>query len=146
LTRLNPNLRIALGGIYYAAGDYDNAISIFNLVATQVKADFANAHYNLAFALRERGETEAAVRAMETVVDMVSGSMGRDSEDYRVAIQALEEFRNRQLDISREGADSLTPPEEGQEPVLEPPLELPEDAVPPAPPLSPTPVEEEPLP
>jgi tetratricopeptide (TPR) repeat protein len=142
LDPLNPNLRIALGGIYFAAGDYENAVSIFNLVATQVKSDLANAHYNLAFALRERGEMDAAVLAMSNVVAMVQQTAGRDSEDYRVATQALEEFRTRQLELSREGTDSLTPPEEGQEPVLEPPLELPEDAEPPESPI-PAPAEDE---
>jgi len=60
LDPINPNLRIALGGLHYALGDYDTAIRVFEL-ATLAKPDHANAHYNLAVALREKGEIQRAV-------------------------------------------------------------------------------------
>ncbi|MBI4157436.1 tetratricopeptide repeat protein, partial [Candidatus Woesebacteria bacterium] len=45
LDPFNPNLRIALGGVYYALGNYDEAIKVFASAVT-VKNDLANAHYN----------------------------------------------------------------------------------------------------
>lgn len=58
LDPINPNLRIALGGVYYALGRYDEAIRAFEL-ATVAKPDLANAHYNLAGALREKGDRKS---------------------------------------------------------------------------------------
>jgi len=134
LDPINPGLRIALGGVYYGAGDYDNAINIFQVVTTTVKPDLANAHYNLAFAYREKGSLDLAVNAMTTALSLVN----RDSNDYEVARQALEDIQEQRKAAAPTG-DQLTPPAEQPEPVITPPIELPEDAEPPEAPLSPTP-------
>lgn len=47
----NPRLRLDLGGLYMAMEQYNNAAQTFSM-ATQLKPDFANAHYNLAQAYR----------------------------------------------------------------------------------------------
>lgn len=140
LDPLNPNLRIALGGIYFAGKDYDNAINVFNLVATTVKPDSANAHYNLAYALKEKGEIDAAIREMTTVLDLIKD---KNSEDYKVATGALEELQSKQQELSRDGTDNLTPPAAGEKQVLQPPLDLPEGSEPPEAPVSPTPTPED---
>src|SRR5262249_27695850 len=46
----NPQLRLAVGGIFYAAGQYDQASQIF-AQAVNLKPDFSNARYNYANAL-----------------------------------------------------------------------------------------------
>ena len=62
----------------------------------------------------------------------------RNSNDYQVARQALEDFQE-QRDAAVPTGEELTPPAEAPEPVITPPIELPEDAEPPEAPLSPTP-------
>ena len=126
LDPLNPNTRIALGGIYYGAGAYENAIDIFRL-AVLAKPDHANARFNLASAYRENGNTQRAIDEMSLVLSLVD----QDSDDFELARKALEDLQNkRQAEIDAQGSTNLTPPQ-GQEQILEPPLELPEDAQPP---------------
>ena len=115
LDPINPNLRIALGGVYFALGRYDDAIRTFELAAA-AKPDLANAHYNWAIALREKGEIKKATDEMNIVLSLV----GKDSADYETAKKELEKL------------ESLTPPQPAPEPVIKPPLELPEEASPPA--------------
>jgi len=115
LEPVNPNLRIALGGIYYALGRYDEAIDAFKL-AVLAKPDLANAHYNLAITYREKNEVKKATEEMNIVLTLV----GKDTADYETAIKELKNL------------ESLTPPAEAPTPVIKPPLELPEEATPPA--------------
>jgi len=142
LDPINPNLRISLGGTFYALGDYDNAIDAFKL-AVLAKPDHANAHYNLAFAYREKGEIEKAISEMTIVLSLAD----RESNDYELARTELENLETRRPTAETEGTDNLTPPQAAEEPVIEPPLELPEDAEPPVVPVvspspSPTPTAE----
>jgi tetratricopeptide (TPR) repeat protein len=142
LDPINPNLRIALGGMYYALGNYDQAIRAFEL-AVVAKPDLANAHYNLAAALREKGDLEEAINEMTTVLSLVE----RDSEDYEIAKAELENLEQRQTSGELEEGESLLPPQGAEEPAIEPPIELPEDSNPPegeeVPTPSPTPTPEE---
>jgi tetratricopeptide (TPR) repeat protein len=132
LDRFNPNIRIALGGVHYARGDYDTAIRVFEL-ATATKPDHANAHYNLAFALRDKGELDRAINEMTLVLSLLD----RTTNDYEVARQALEDLQEKRAEAPV--GEELTPPQGPEAPVLEPPLELPEESEPPEPPLTPTP-------
>jgi tetratricopeptide (TPR) repeat protein len=141
LDPISPNLRISLGGTFYALGDYDNAIDAFKL-AVLAKPDHANAHYNLAFAYREKGEIEKAISEMTIVLSLAD----RESNDYELARTELENLEARRP-AETEGTETLTPPQEAEEPIIEPPLELPEDAEPPVVPVvspspSPTPTAE----
>ncbi|MEK7111887.1 MAG: tetratricopeptide repeat protein, partial [Patescibacteria group bacterium] len=86
----NPNLRIALGGVYYALGRYDEAIRVFEL-AVLSKPDLANAHYNLAVAYREKGEIEKAIEQMKLVLSLVE----KDSSDYELAKTELENLEKK---------------------------------------------------
>ncbi len=133
LDPLNPNLRIALGGLFYQAENYKEAIKIFEL-AVQVKPDLANAHYNLAHAYKQDGQLENAVREMTVVLSLIDSS----SQDYQIAKQALEEMEKTLESQSEstetpstEGGEELSAPPEGEDPLLDPQLELPEDAAPP---------------
>jgi len=136
LDPINPNLRVALGGVYYGQQDYETAIRVFEL-ATVAKSDFPNAHYNLAFALREKGDIERAISEMTLVLSMVD----RNTADYETARAALEDLENRRATATPPAGGELTPPQTA-EPVLEPPLELPEESEPPAAPITPTPTPE----
>lgn len=138
LDPINPNLRISLGGIYYAAGDFQTAADIFRL-ATQAKPDHANAHFNYAIALRELGQFDEAIQEMTLVLSLVE----RDSQDYQVAQQALEDLQEERREAQVGTGQELVPPAEGEEPILEPPLDLPEGSEPPELPVTPTPTPEE---
>jgi tetratricopeptide (TPR) repeat protein len=127
LDPLNPNTRIALGGIYYAAGAYEDSIDVFKL-AVATKPDHSNAHYNLAVAYRENGNLDRAIAEMSAVLSLVN----RDSEDFNIATQVLEDLQNKKQAAAPAG-EELTPPPTGEEPALEEPIELTEDEAPPTP-------------
>ena len=134
LDPFNPNLRIALGGIHYGLKDYDGAIRAFES-AVAAKADHANAHYNLAFALRDKGDLDRALSEMSLVASLITD---KNSEDYKAAQQALQDLQAKREAAAPTG-QQLTPPQTAEEPVLQPPLNLPEGSEPPSAPLSPTP-------
>ncbi len=122
----NPNLRIALGGVLYAQGRYDDAIRAFEL-AVVAKNDLANAHYNLAVALREKGDTQNAANAMRNTLALLTPG----TADYDLARNELNRLENAsQAGTQPTAGENLTPPTE-VEPVLTPPLDLPEDSSPP---------------
>jgi len=135
LDPINPNLRIALGGLYFAKKDYENAVRVFEL-AVAAKPDHANARYNLAVALGEDGRLDRAIAEMTVVVSLVKP----DTKDAQVAKEALANLQAKKSAQAGTG-EELTPPQEAEEPVLEPPLELPEESQPPEAPLTPTPTE-----
>ncbi len=122
----NPNLRIALGGIYYALGRYDEAIDAFKL-ATLAKADLANAHYNLSAAFREKGEIDKAIAEMKIVLTLVQ----KGSNDEKTAKAELDNLEKRKATKGTAASESLTPPTKATT-LIKPPLELPKEATPPA--------------
>jgi tetratricopeptide (TPR) repeat protein len=134
LDPLNPNLRVALGGIHYSRRDFENAARIFEL-AVATKPDHANARYNYAFALQETGALDQAITQMTTVLSLITN---KESADFAAAQKALSDMQAKKA-VQGGTGEELTPPQEAQEPVLEPPLDLPEGSEPPEAPLSPTP-------
>ena len=114
LDPISPNLRINLGGTYFALGRFDEAIEAFRL-ATLTKPDLANAHYNLAIVYREKKEFKKATDEMNIVLSLV----GKDSADYETATKELKNI------------EDLTPPQPVEETNIKPPITLPEDSSPP---------------
>jgi len=136
LDPVNPSLRVNLGGTYYSLQNWDDAIRQFEIAAS-LKPNFANAHYNLAAALREKGEYARAATEMEAVLSLVPA----DSGDWQKASSELEDLRKKLGEEEVETPkppESLTPPQALPTPI-EPPIELPEEAAPPEAPVSPTP-------
>ena len=87
LDPVNPRLRIALGGVYYAAGDYLSAANLFTQ-ATNLKSDYANAHYNLAQAFRQLQRYDQA----HAQLLITQGLVAEDSEDYAKVAAELGEL------------------------------------------------------
>ncbi|MEX0621929.1 MAG: tetratricopeptide repeat protein [Candidatus Woykebacteria bacterium] len=56
----NPRLYEALGNVYFNVGDVDNAIKNYE-IAVAAKGDYASGHYNLAQAVRRKGDNPARV-------------------------------------------------------------------------------------
>lgn len=121
----NPNLRIALGGVYYALGRYDDAIEAFK-VAVLAKPDLANAHYNLAIAYREKKNYDQAIEEMNNVLNLVQ----KDSADYKLAQSTLEDLKKNQTS-KPSVSENLTSPEQIGSSNIKPPIELPKEATPP---------------
>ena len=128
LDPVNPILRIALGGTYYALGNYDNAIDAFKL-AVLTKPDFANSHYNLAVAYREKKNYDAAIAEINNVLGLVA----KDSQDYTTAKAELENLQKQKAVVKPAGSsENLQAPQPAQPSNIKPPLTLPEEATPPA--------------
>jgi tetratricopeptide (TPR) repeat protein len=85
----NPRLRLALGGVYYAAGDYLSAANLFNQ-ATSLKNDYANAHYNLAQAFKQLNRLPEAQRELQIVQRLVDAE-SRDYELVAAEIEAIQQ-------------------------------------------------------
>lgn len=123
----NPNLRISLGGVYYALGRYDDAIDTFKL-AVLAKSDLANAHYNLAIAYQAKKDYDNAINSMNNVISLVP----KDSQDYTLAVNTLDELNKNRPAKASEETENLRAPEPIEESNVKPPIELPEEATPPA--------------
>ena len=94
--------------------------------AVTVKNDLLNAHYNLSAAYHEKGEVQKAIDEMNIVLSLVE----KDSPDFELATGELGALKKR-LPSTEEGTNNLVPPLPAGEPVITPPLELPEDSSPP---------------
>jgi tetratricopeptide (TPR) repeat protein len=126
----NPNLRIALGGVYYSLGNFDAAIDSFKL-AVIAKPNLANAHYNLAIAYREKKDYTTAIAEVNNVLSLVA----KDSADYTLAKQTLTDLQSKNTAAkasTTEGTENLTPPKEQEKSNIKPPIDLPKEATPPA--------------
>lgn len=127
LDPIDPNLRISLGGIYYALGRYSDAIDSFKL-AVFAKPDLANAHYNLAIAYRDNKDYTDAITEMNTVLTLVAPG----SSDYTLAQSTLTDLtKNQPATVPATETTSLTTPQK-QTTIIKPPLTLPQEATPPA--------------
>ncbi len=87
---LNPILRLNVGGVYYAVGNYDTAIRFFS-DAANLKPDYPNAYYNLSVALKDKGDMSNAVAMAQKTLELVE----TDSPDYQVASDYLKDLQNR---------------------------------------------------
>lgn len=88
---LNPLLRLAVGGVYYQAKNYDLAVRFFD-DAVSLKPDYPNSLYNLAIALREKGNLTEAVSVAERLVATLQDKP--ESQDYQTASRLLSELKS----------------------------------------------------
>ena len=86
----NPQLRLNVGGTYYAVKAYDLAIRFFT-DSINLKPDFANGYYNLSVALRDKGDMPSALQAAEKVVELVD----KNSSDYKIATDYLADLKTK---------------------------------------------------
>lgn len=87
---LNPNLRLSVGGVYYATQNYDLAIRFFT-DALNLKPDFVNGYYNLSVALKDKGDLANAQSVAEKLLTLIETS----SPDYKIASEYLSDLKNR---------------------------------------------------
>ncbi len=99
---IDPNLRIAVGGVYYLAEQYQQAAQAFT-TAANLKPDYPNAYYNLANALKKTGSTEAAIEAYKRTLVLLD----QGTSDY--------EFVSKELQALQSGETEVPKPAETEE-------------------------------
>ncbi len=87
---LNPLLRLTVGGIYYSTKNFDMAIRFFS-DAVNLKPDYANAYFNLAVALRDKGDLVSAASSAERTVSLLDPA----SQDYKAASELLAALKDQ---------------------------------------------------
>lgn len=70
LDPVNPQLKLELGGLYFAGQNYQLAAREFALAAN-LKPDLANSHYNLAQALKNLKLNDQATTELQTVANLI---------------------------------------------------------------------------
>lgn len=96
---LNPELRLNVGGVYYAAKNYDLAIRFFT-DAANLKPNHANAYFNLAIALRDKGDVQNAKLVADQVVNILAKN-NPNSNDYKVAQTLQKELTEKAAEASK---------------------------------------------
>ncbi len=74
----NPKLRVDLGGVFFAKGDYSSAANQFRQ-AVALKPNYANAYYNLAQTFVKLGDMQNAKLALEKTKSLLP----QESEDVK---------------------------------------------------------------
>ena len=121
----NPVLRVNLGGVFFTLKRYDEAIQQFQ-ISVALKSDFANGYYNLAAALREKGDFAQAANAMRAVLKIVPVN----SEDYKKAEKELEEIVKKVPAVPETSAGQVLQQPTNSGPKITPPLKLDQTATP----------------
>jgi O-antigen ligase len=114
LDPFNPAFRVNVGTIYYATQNYDLAVRFFT-DSINLKPDYINGYYNLALALRDKGDLENAKIVAERTVSLLQSQLsGRDSraipaglreikmQDYNTAFDLLNEIKQR-IEVGSDG-------------------------------------------
>jgi O-antigen ligase/Flp pilus assembly protein TadD len=102
---LNPALRLNVGGIYYTAKNYDLAIRFFT-DAINLKPDYVNAYYNLAIALRDKGDLQNAQQVAQQAVVLLQDN--KESNDYKTVTALLEEIKKKAATGASQTSQSAT--------------------------------------
>jgi Flp pilus assembly protein TadD len=126
LDPVNPQNYIALGGIYYQLGQWDNAQQQFQQAAT-LKPDFPNAYYNLGHVLMQKGDLKGALVQFQTVKSLVANDPTNLSK-INAEIQALQTQINKQTAQTQTTANTqptLNTPQETALPAQNPPVKIP---------------------
>ena len=129
----NPIYRLNLGGIYYSLGNFEEAARLFEQTVS-LKPDWANAHYNLAWADYQRQNYQRAVAEMQNAIALLNPQ--KDKTDLEKAQKELEEFKKKLPKEEKQATESAgsqpsklslpTPPTTQ----ISPKIELPKEASP----------------
>ena len=117
---------------------YDDAVNAFDL-AVAAKPDLANAHYNLAIALREAGKNPRALQEFNNTLALVKP----DSEEFKKVKADYDSLKEKvdaetaatagQVKTGSSGEQApLQAPQAASEPLVDPRLPLPQGTEPPA--------------
>jgi len=88
LNPVDPITSLNMGGLYYAAEQYDSAERSFE-ESVKVKQDYANAWYNWAYAAKKLNKLDVAVSRLEKSLTLVDSN----STDYETANKELQGWK-----------------------------------------------------
>ena len=131
LDPVNPDLRLAWGGLYYALGDFESAQRQFE-IAVELKPDHANAHYNLAAAYKAQEKWEKAALELQTVLSLTEPASA-DFEKVQEELKEMEEKLPKKEETvveEEEAGGQLQEPPALPTPQASPIQLLPEEAAP----------------
>jgi len=128
----NPIYRLNLGGIYYSLSNFEEAARLFEQ-AVSLKPDWANAHYNLAWADYQRQNYQRAVAGMQNAITLLNPQ--KDKADLEKAQKELEEFKKKLPPEEKQATESAGQPSQLSLPTppatqISPKIELPKEASP----------------
>jgi len=128
----NPIYRLNMGGVYYSLGVYEEAIRFFEQ-AVGLKPDWANAHYNLAWAAYNKQDYKRAVVEMQNTLSLLDQT--KDAADYKKAQTDLEEFKKKLPQEEKEATGEAQSPSQLNLPTqpktnINPKINLPKEASP----------------
>jgi len=131
LDPVNPIYRLNLGGVYYSLQKYNDAANLF-AQAVSLKADWPNAHYNLAWASYQTKNYQQAASEMQNVLKLLDKK--QNPKDYAKAQKELEQFKSQIPQESQATPEAkpgnLQLPSAPQQPQISPKLQLPKEASP----------------
>lgn len=81
----NPALRVSLGGIFIGQEQLQQAANIFDQ-AVQIKPDYPNSYYNLAYTLNQLGAFQQSAAAYQTLLTLLEP----ETEDYKTVMAEYE--------------------------------------------------------
>ncbi|OGG19426.1 hypothetical protein A2721_02770 [Candidatus Gottesmanbacteria bacterium RIFCSPHIGHO2_01_FULL_47_48] len=90
----NPRLRLDLGGIYYAKGDFQTAAQAF-AAAVNLKNDYANAHYNLAQALKQLKLDAQALQELQLTASLICSPATNSSADCQKVNKEITDLQSQ---------------------------------------------------
>ena len=100
----NATLRLEFGALFVRLTDYTQAITLFQQ-AVSLKSNYTNAYYNLSNAYKLNKDITQAVTAMEKTVALVD----KNSDDYRIATQALADLKKNAPGLHTTPTDEQQP-------------------------------------
>ena len=109
LDPVSPSLYLDMGGLFYAAGNYEQADRAFEEAVTN-KNDFANAWYNWANSAYKLKKIDMAVARLEQALKFVP----TDSGDYETAAKELEIWK-KELDEAIKQQEELLKQQQAQQ-------------------------------
>jgi tetratricopeptide (TPR) repeat protein len=136
----NPSHRLELGGIFYLAENYAQSERLFEQ-AVNLKPDWSNAHYNLAWSKYQQGKYQEALFSMQQVLSLLDADANKeDLQKVQEEIAMIQEKVSEQTANQEEPSEEEAPVEESSEESElslpeqeegEPIIDLPEEAAPP---------------
>lgn len=93
---LNPSLRVNAGSIYYATKNYDLAVRFYS-DSVNLKPDYVNGYYNLALALRDKGDLQNAKLIAEQTLSLLQKDLG--SQEFKTSSSQLKETKVKDYNV-----------------------------------------------
>lgn len=96
----DPEIPLAIGGIYHRTGEFEKAIKYYS-EAARLKTDWANAYYNLALAYHALDKTEEFRMTAKKTLSMLD----KKSPEYTKAVSDFEALESKKIPMPKDDLD-----------------------------------------